>query len=128
MPTVQRLQHTSVPMPPGGQASARAFYGDALAMTEIAVPSTLDRNALVWFAAGDDGHEVHVFTEERLGPNSSGQHLCLQVDDIDAYRARFAEHGVDVQETTPIHNRPRFFVRDPFGNLIELVQITGDYS
>ena len=128
MPTVQRLQHTSVPMPPGGQPSARAFYGDALAMTEITPPSTLDRNALVWFAAGETGHEVHLFTEEGFGSNSTAQHLCLQVDDIDAYRARLADHGVEIQETTPIHNRPRFFVRDPFGNLIELTQITGDYS
>jgi catechol 2,3-dioxygenase-like lactoylglutathione lyase family enzyme len=128
MPQVQRLQHTSVPMPPGGHASARAFYGAALAMTEITPPSTLDQSALVWFAAGDDGHEVHVFTEDRLGSNSTAQHLCLQVDDIEAFRTRLAEHKIAIEETTPIHNRPRFFIRDPFGNLVEIVQITGDYS
>ncbi|MGH2535200.1 MAG: VOC family protein [Thermomicrobiales bacterium] len=128
MSTVTRLQHTSIPMPPGAKEAARAFYGDALAMTEITPPSTLDQNALIWFAAGEDGHEVHLFTEESLGTNSTAQHLCLQVDDIDAYRARLTDHGVDIQETTPIHNRPRFFVRDPFGNLIELTRITGDYT
>lgn len=128
MPSVQRLQHTSVPMPPGGREAAQAFYGEALGMTEITPPSTLDRDALVWFAAGDGGHEVHVFTEERLGSNSTAQHLCLQVDDLDGYRSRLGEQGVEVQDTTPIHNRPRFFVRDPFGNLIELTQITGDYA
>jgi catechol 2,3-dioxygenase-like lactoylglutathione lyase family enzyme len=128
MAAVQRLQHTSVPMPPGGQAAARAFYGEALGMREVTPPSSLDRAKLVWFRAGDDGHEVHVFTEETLGGNSTGQHLCLQVDDIDAFRTRLADHGVPIQETIQIHNRPRFFVRDPFGNLIELAQITGDYQ
>jgi catechol 2,3-dioxygenase-like lactoylglutathione lyase family enzyme len=128
MPAVQRLQHTSVPMPQGGQAAARAFYGRALGMEEVTPPSSLDRPNLVWFRAGQDGHEVHVFVDDPAGENSNAQHLCLQVDDIDAYRAQLKEHGVAIEETTAIVNRPRFFVRDPFNNLIELTQITGDYE
>jgi len=128
MPVVQRLQHTSVPMPQGGQDSARAFYGKALGMEEVTPPSSLDRPNLVWFQAGPDGHEVHVFVEDSLGDNSNAQHLCLQVDDIDACRAQLQQHGVEIEETTPIVNRPRFFVRDPFNNLVELTQITGEYE
>ena len=83
---------------------------------------------LVWFAAGDDGDEVHVFTDEGLGSNSSAQHLCLQVDDLADYERRLAAAGytVDIPET--IYNRPRLFTRDPFHNLIELVQILGQYT
>jgi catechol 2,3-dioxygenase-like lactoylglutathione lyase family enzyme len=128
MPAVQRLQHTSVPMPQGGQAAARAFYGQALGMKEITPPSSLDRPNLVWFQAGQDGHEVHVFVEDPAGENSNAQHLCLQVDDIEAYRAQLKAHGIAIEETTPIVNRPRFFVRDPFNNLVELTQITGEYE
>jgi catechol 2,3-dioxygenase-like lactoylglutathione lyase family enzyme len=128
MTTVLRLQHTSIPMPPGGQGTARAFFGGALGMTEVLPPSTLDRSRLVWFKAGEGGHEVHLFVDETLNGHAGAQHLCLQVDDIDAYRARMAEHGVTIEETQAIHNRPRFFVRDPFQNLIELTQITGDYT
>ncbi len=128
MPAVRRLQHASVPMPPSGNADARRFYGDALGMTEIQPPSTLKTMNLVWFTAGDGGSEVHCFTEEALGPNSSGQHLCLEVDDLDAYRARLAGHGFAVEETTEIPNRPRFFVHDPFGNLVELTQILGPFG
>ncbi len=127
MPTVQRLQHASIPMPAGGAAAARQFYGDALGMEEVTVPSSLDARALVWFRAGE-AHEVHVFTDERFGPNSPAQHLCLQVDDIDAFRRQLAQRGVEIEETTAIHNRPRFFVRDPFGNLVEITQILGDYK
>ena len=126
--TVLRLQHTSVPMPAGGADRARAFYGDVLGMKEINPPSSLADAGLVWFQASPDGQEVHVFTAESLESASAAQHLCLQVDDVDALRNRLAEASVDIQETVNIPNRPRFFVRDPFGNLIELTQITGDYD
>ncbi|MFL5760656.1 MAG: VOC family protein [Thermomicrobiales bacterium] len=128
MPVVQRLQHTSIPMPQGGQDDARGFYGQALGMEEVIPPSTLDRSCLVWFRAGKDGHEVHLFVEDPPGANSNAQHLCLQVDDIDGYRVQLSQQDIAIEETTPIHNRPRFFVRDPFNNLIELTQITGDYQ
>lgn len=128
MAAVLRVQHVSVPMPPAGNDDARQFYGETLGMREITPPSSLDARRLVWFEAGDDGHEVHCFTDERLGPNSPEQHLCLQVDDLDAYRQRLADHGVPIEETMPIHNRPRCFVHDPFGNLIELTQIIGHYQ
>ena len=45
MASVKRLQHTSVPMPPGGEAAARKFYGEALGMREIPKPSTLVQHA-----------------------------------------------------------------------------------
>ncbi len=128
MAAVQRLQHVSVPMPPDGQAEARRFYGAALGLEEVSPPADLRHLSLVWFRVGDDGHEVHCFAEERLGPNSPTQHLCLQVDALPAFRQRMIEHDVAIEETTAIHNRPRFFVRDPFGNLVELTQILGDYE
>ena len=51
---------------------------------------------VVWFAANEDGDEVHVFKEENMGPNSAAQHLCLEVDDIEAYKSRLREHGYEV--------------------------------
>lgn len=125
---VLRMQHASLPMPAGGNDAARAFYGGALELAEIATPSTLDSSQIVWFSAGPDGQEVHLFTDPDHGPNSPGQHICLQVDDIEATRWRLAEHDVATRETTPIHNRPRFFIQDPFGNGIELTEIRGDYT
>ena len=127
MTAVQRLHHASVPVPPHGAAEARRFYGGALGLEEVPIPSSLAGVALVWFRTAEGSHEVHCFPEERLGPNSPQQHLCLQVDDLAAYRRRLADHGVAIEETTPIPNRPRCFVRDPFGNLIEFTEILGDY-
>lgn len=123
---VTRLQHTSVPIPPDGAARARAFYGDALGMTEKTPPSSLSN--VVWFAAGPDGHEVHCFVEPEFVAHRNQQHLCLQVDDIETLRTHLTDKDIPMEETTVITNRPRFFVRDPFENLIELTQITGDYD
>jgi catechol 2,3-dioxygenase-like lactoylglutathione lyase family enzyme len=128
MPSVKRLQHTSVPMPPGGDDDARAFYSGVLGMREIPKPEGLAAMTVIWFAANDDGDEVHVFKDEKLGPNSAAQHLCLEVDDIDAYKTRLRERGYEVRVPETIQNRPRLFVRDPFHNLIELVEIRGQYA
>lgn len=127
MASVSRVQHVSVPMPPDGADAARRFYGSALAMEEIPRPADLSNLNLVWFSAGPDGHELHCFADEH-GPNAPAQHLCLQVDDLDGFRQRLQQHDVPIEETQPIRNRPRFFVRDPFGNLIELTQIVGQYD
>jgi catechol 2,3-dioxygenase-like lactoylglutathione lyase family enzyme len=126
MTFVTRLQHTSVPMPADGAERARSFYGNALGMTEKTPPSALSN--VVWFAAGADGHEVHCFVDPNFEAAGNQQHLCLQVNDIEALRAHLSRQGVAMEETIAITNRPRFFVRDPFENLVELTQITGDYD
>jgi catechol 2,3-dioxygenase-like lactoylglutathione lyase family enzyme len=128
MPSVMRVQHVSVPMPPGGQERARQFYGGVLGMREKTPPSSLAQQQLVWFDAGDGGHEVHLFTDEYMESRSAAQHLCLQVDSLSDYRGRLAEQGVAIEEATAIHNRPRLFVHDPFGNLIEMTEVLGEYD
>ncbi len=126
--SVMRMQHVSVPMPMGGGDQARHFYSGALGLDELTTPTTLDADQIIWFKVGDDGQELHVFTEEGSGPNSAGQHVCLQVDDLGATLQRLSDGSVTSQETIPIANRPRCFILDPFGNRIELTQILGQYE
>lgn len=128
MSAVLRLQHASIPMPEGGEAAARDFFAGMLGMSEIAPPAALSHLRVVWFKAGPDGHEIHLFTDREMNMKSTAQHICLQVDDLHAYRARFAERGVEIQETDVIPNRPRFFVRDPFNNQIEICEINGQHA
>lgn len=128
MPTIQRMQHTSVPMAPNGQDQVRRFYGGVLGLEEIPRPRELGARPLVWFRTGADGQELHCFEEADLGANATAQHVCFEVDDIEAMRARLSAHDVAIEETQPIKNRPRCFVRDPSGNLIELTQFEGPYD
>ena len=126
---IKRVQHVSIPVPPGAADRVRAFYGGILGLAEKQVPSALDSDQLTWFAIGDDEHEIHCFADPDVEHRSSAAHLCLEVDDIDALRKRIVDCGVDFDtEPAEIHNRPRCFVRDPFGNLIEFTQIFGRYD
>lgn len=129
MAMVQRIQHVSVPMPPGSEERARQFYGQALGLPEVVPPADLASLRLIWFRIGGDGDgdELHCFTETGPHPNTPAQHLCFEVTDLKAMRQRLVEHGVAIEPTIDIHNRPRFFIQDPFGNSIEIVQILGQY-
>ena len=127
MSRVLRVQHVSVGIEAGREAEARAFYAGALGLAEKRRPLGLKANPVIWFDAGDDEHEIHLMaTSGYTAPQ--GNHLCLQVDDLEAMRGRLARHGVPVQEAAAIDQRPRFFITDPFGNGIELTQITGLFT
>jgi catechol 2,3-dioxygenase-like lactoylglutathione lyase family enzyme len=124
---VKRLQHVSTPYRRGAQDEVRAFYGGALGLKEKEVPHTLADQELVWYEAGDGELELH-FLPDPVQPDPRAQrHFCLEVEDVEGYRRRLEEAGYEISEQTPIPNRPRFFCRDPFGNLIEFTTILGDY-
>ena len=128
MKGLSRLQHCSVPMPEGSNEEARRFYGELLGLEEIPPPSTLDRSRLVWFRLGDDGDELHVFAQDGFEPNAPGQHFCIEVADVGAVRRDLEAKGVELGEEPPIHSRPRFSIRDPFRNKIEITEILGPYN
>ena len=102
----------------------RRFYRDVLGLREQPTPSTLAAMNLLWFTAGD-GLELHFFP----GPQDleSRRHFCFNIDDLEETRRRLQEAGLAPFDDTPIPNRPRFFCRDPVGNLIEFTSIEGDY-
>jgi catechol 2,3-dioxygenase-like lactoylglutathione lyase family enzyme len=116
-----------LPYPRGRQDDVRAFYGELLGLAEKPVPVTLAHLDLVWFEAGPDELELHFLPDEVAPDPRARRHFCLEADDLDAVRSRLAEAGFEPTEQEPIPNRPRFFSRDPFGNLIEFTTILGDY-
>jgi catechol 2,3-dioxygenase-like lactoylglutathione lyase family enzyme len=122
-----RLQHASMTIPAGAQDTVRAFYGGILGLTEKEPPQSLAHLHLVWFAAGDGEMELHFLPDPYLPDKADPGHICLEVDDLQAYRRRLIEEGIKIIEAEPIPNRPRFFFLDPFGNRIELTTILGDY-
>jgi catechol 2,3-dioxygenase-like lactoylglutathione lyase family enzyme len=123
--SVHRLQHVSSPYPHGRQEDVRGFYGKLLGLVEIPPPHTLAGQGLIWFTAGPGSLEMHFFpgTADPDHP----RHLCLETDDLETARVLLVEAGCEPYDTTPIPHRPRFFCRDPFGNLVEFTSILGDY-
>jgi catechol 2,3-dioxygenase-like lactoylglutathione lyase family enzyme len=117
-----RLQHVAIARPPETDDAARAFYGNLLGLTEVAPPASLQSLGVLWYQIGA-GSELHIFVEEPLGQDHSGRHFCLAVADVEALRLRLIAAGIRVAADVPIPDRPRYFVRDPFGNLIELTTV-----
>lgn len=119
-----RIQHVSIPRPPGSAAQTRAFYGDLLGLPEKPVPQSVQHLDLIWFDLGD--LELHCFTETPVN-DPSGRHFCLEVADVDGLRATLTQAGYAPWNPEIIPGRPRFFCRDPFGNIIEFTTVVGDY-
>lgn len=119
-----RIQHVSVPRPPGSADQARAFYGGILGFAETPIPRSLRMYDLVWYRLGDT--ELHLFAESPHA-DPSGRHFCIEVEDLAETRARLMAAGVQTSDSDPIYGRPRFFCRDPFGNTIEFTRIVADY-
>lgn len=125
---VRRLHHVSTPYPRGRQDDVRAFYGSVLGLVEKPVPASLADQELIWFEAGPLELELHFLPDPVPTDRAAERHFCLEVDDLEGWRRRLEEAGIETTDQTPIPNRPRFFCRDPFGNLIELTTITGDHQ
>ena len=100
---------------------AAAFYRDILGLTEIEIPSTFKPAGLKvrWFRLG--AQQIHILLGAENQANSQ-QHIALQVDDAQAARSWMKEKGFDIEETILIPGADRFFVRDPDGNLIEIIE------
>lgn len=99
-------------------AQARQFYGGVLGLREIPAPREFDFVA-IWYDLG--GTYLHLLLKDQ--PDTiSPRHFCLHVTDIAAARADMAAKGVRIDETVKIAAADRFFVRDPDGNRIEILQ------
>ena len=112
-----RLSHINVTMPKGQEDAARSFYGGLMGLPEIPKPEPLRIRGGVWFEAG--GCELHVSVEEKRDGVDSQRHFGLACTDVEGLRTRFEAAGVDIDVGRPAP-WTRFFVRDPFGNRIEI--------
>lgn len=106
-------------------AKARAFYVGVLGLKEIPKPKTFDFVAL-WFELAD-GQTLHLLQKPQPDTRSP-RHFALRVPDAKAAREHFRARGVEVQETGPIPYCDRFFVHDPDGNRIEVIQWLQPYD
>jgi catechol 2,3-dioxygenase-like lactoylglutathione lyase family enzyme len=121
-PPIVKIDHCSVIIT--DVERSRRFYRDLLGLREIHKPRTFDF-VVVWFDLGDQ--HLHLLLKDR--PDTlSPRHFALRVADAAAARAYFQAHGVATQETTPIPGADRFFIADPDGNRIEIIQWLWPYS
>jgi catechol 2,3-dioxygenase-like lactoylglutathione lyase family enzyme len=113
------IHHVQLAMPDGEDEAAVAFYAETLGLTQVPKPEELSPRGGVWFASGD--LELHLGVEDQFRPAVKA-HPAILVEGLGKVRARIEEAGYKVSDTVQIEGFDRLYVRDPFGNRLELIE------
>ncbi|GAB3959500.1 VOC family protein [Spirosoma harenae] len=111
----KRLDHVLICIPEDTTAQARTFYAETLGLEEI--PGNHPSGA-IWFQIGD----IQLHIREEAGGNYSKRHPAFEVANLNESKRFLAEKGLEIEYSSEIDGRYRFFFRDPFGNRFELLQ------
>ena len=120
---IDGIDHVLVSAPLGCEADARRFYGDTLGLPELPKPDELGGRGGCWFAAGTQ--QLHVGVEEPFTPARKA-HPALAARDVEQVADALEAAGHAVRWDTALDGVDRFFVDDPFGNRLEIVQAARD--
>jgi len=117
---ITELHHVNVTVPPELEAATKDFYGAVLGLKQVPKPAAA-RQSGAWYQIG--ATQLHLSVEdEETGPLSS-RHICFAVSDLAAAEKRFRDAGVEIiPDPRPVPRTQRFYVRDPGGNQLEIVQ------
>lgn len=115
------LDHMAIPMPADREEQARSFYVDVLGLAEIPKPHELARRGGVWFSL-QDGRQIHLQAGGIFAP-LTGPHPAFRVPDITGAARKLLDAGCDVRWDEAYDDIRRFYVDDPFGNRLEMLEI-----
>lgn len=114
------LHHVNVTVPPQLQEATKHFYREVLGLKQIPKPPT-SRQSGAWYEIG--AAQLHLSVDEEAQTHLSSRHVCLTVADLSEAEQTMRAAGVEiVPDPRPNPPSPRFYVRDPGGNLLEIVQ------
>jgi len=113
------LHHVQLAMPPDEEEAAVKFYGAILGLEKVAKPADLSPRGGVWFRTGN--LEVHLGVEDQFSPAVKA-HPAFLVEGLETLKARIEAAGYRVTDTVQIEGFHRVYVRDPFGNRVELIE------
>ena len=93
------------------------------ALKEIPKPIELQGRGGAWYELG--GVQLHLSAKAEAVSGQAKGHVCYTVADVALAEERLREESVEIiPDDQPVAGKPRFYVRDPGGNLIELAQKT----
>lgn len=116
------LDHLQIAVPAGGEDQARAFYGALLGLTEVAKPEVLRNRGGLWFEL-TGGVGFHLGVEEHFRP-ATRAHPGLGLDGFADVLVRLETAGHRVARDKDPFGRARAYAADPFGNRLELIEVT----
>lgn len=113
-----------------------AFYEQALGL-RLAERHSYEGATLAYLRASDGSAEIELLSETpwRFGdwPEKGRTHIAFAVDDLEAEHQRLKGLGAPCGDITPYEANGRlqtrfFYLYDPEGNEIEILQAMGRYS
>lgn len=117
---VTALHHVNVTVPPEIETATKEFYGSLLGLKQVPKPAA-SRQSGAWYQIGMT--QLHLSVEDGADRDQNSGHVCFTVDDLGATEKRFRDAGVEIiPDPRPSPGAPRFYVRDPGGNQLEIAQ------
>ena len=117
---VTQLHHVNVTVPLELEVATKVFYGALLGLEQVPKPAAA-RQSGAWYQIG--ANQLHLSVEDEETGSLSSRHICFEVSDLGAAEKRFHDAGVEIiPDPRPVPGTRRFYVRDPGGNQLEIVQ------
>ena len=119
---VVKLSHVNVTVPEELEELTKSFYANVMGLLEVPKPPESKGRGGAWYQLGPV--QLHLSRENPPADNgSSKRHVCYSVQNLSGAEQHFRDAGVEIiPDNLPIPGSPRFYVRDPGGNLIEVAQ------
>ena len=112
------VNHVNVVVPSSLEESTKDFYGSVLGLQETPKPVESRGRGGAWYQLGPV--QLHLSVDDGDGEAGKG-HVCYTVADVESAEDHLRNAGVRIiPDDRPIAGNPRFYVRDPGGNLIEI--------
>jgi catechol 2,3-dioxygenase-like lactoylglutathione lyase family enzyme len=113
------IDHVQLAMPAGQEEQARAFYRDVLGLPETPKPADMVGRGGCWFESSLV--KIHLGVDKDFRPATKA-HPGLLVDDLKTVTELCRQRGLETFTAPGIEGYERIFIKDPFGNRIELLQ------
>ncbi len=108
---------------------AREFYEGFLGFqSPFSIPRKNSAEQLVWIKI-NDRQTVELFPGSEVAPDAERlYHIAVETDDAEAMRVYLKSKGVEVPDKTAVGKigNKNYFIKDPSGNIVEIVQYLPD--
>ena len=113
------IDHIQLAAPKGSEETARKFFKNILGFDEVEKPEELKKRGGVWFEFGN--YQIHIGIEEPFYPAKKA-HPAFEIENIEELKKHLVSNGIDVIEDDKLPGAKRFYISDPFGNRMELLE------
>ncbi len=132
MTRLRRVDHLNVQVPPEKEDEAIHFYEEILGLKRLKKPDSLGPAGAHFCISEDPWYELHVGVARDTTMADVNKtlrnHLGFQVDDLETARKDFEAAGIEIDDATAAYSesrdfhQERFFIRDPGGNRLEILE------